>query len=162
MVVNQNRVEEDLLGKKEVPKEAYYGIQSVRAKENFDITGYSLDREFIIALAQVKKAAAIANMEVSGLDHTIGKAIVQAADEIIEGKFHDQFIVDPIQGGSGTSTNMNANEVIGNRALELLGDEKENYTRVSLINHVNMVQSTNDGVPKANHHSIFKMTEVFM
>src|SRR5690625_4465851 len=151
MVVNQNRVEEDLLGKKEVPKEAYYGIQSVRAKENFDITGYSLDREFIIALAQVKKAAAIANMEVSGLDHTIGKAIVQAADEIIEGKFHDQFIVDPIQGGAGTSTNMNANEVIANRALEIIGEEKGNYDVVHPNIHVNMAQSTNDAVPTAVH-----------
>src|SRR5690625_2066351 len=108
MVVNEYRIEEDLLGKREVPKNAYYGVQSIRAKENFNITGYPLDRDIIIALAQVKKAAAIANMEVSGLDEQIGEAIVQAANEIIEGKFHDAFIVDPIQGGAGTSVNMNA------------------------------------------------------
>lgn len=164
MVVNQTRVEEDLLGKKEVPAEAYYGIQSIRAKENFDITGHSLDRELIIALAQVKKAAAIANMEVSGLDHTIGKAIVQAADDIIDGKLHDQFIVDPIQGGAGTSTNMNANEVIANRALEILGEEKGNYTVVHPNSHVNMSQSTNDAVPTAVHiallHSIDRLVIV--
>lgn len=151
MVVNQTRVEKDLLGKKQVPADAYYGIQSIRAKENFDITGHSLDSDLIIALAQVKKAAAIANMEVSGLDDTIGNAIVQAANEIIEGKFHDQFIVDPIQGGAGTSTNMNANEVIANRALEILGEKKGNYDIVHPNTHVNMSQSTNDAVPTAAH-----------
>src|SRR5699024_3520634 len=147
MVVNHTRVEEDLLGTKEVPADAYYGIQSVRAQENFDITGHSLDSNLIIALAQVKKAAAIANMEVSALDHTVGKAIVQAADEIIAGNLHDQFIVDPIQGGAGTSTNMNANEVIANRALEILGEAKGNYKIVHPNTHVNMSQSTNDAVP---------------
>lgn len=151
MVVNHTRVEEDLLGTKEVPADAYYGIQSVRAQENFDITGHSLDGNLIIALAQVKKAAAIANMEVSALDHTVGKAIVQAADEIIEGNLHDQFIVDPIQGGAGTSTNMNANEVIANRALEILGEAKGNYKIVHPNIHVNMSQSTNDAVPTAIH-----------
>lgn len=151
MVVNHTRVEEDLLGTKEVPADAYYGIQSVRAQENFDITGHSLDSNLIIALAQVKKAAAIANMEVSALDHTVGKAIVQAADEIIEGNLHDQFIVDPIQGGAGTSTNMNANEVIANRALEILGEAKGNYKIVHPNTHVNMSQSTNDAVPTAIH-----------
>src|SRR5699024_9184376 len=151
MVVNHTRVEEDLLGTKEVPADAYYGIQSVRAQENFDITGHSLDSNLIIALAQVKKAAAIANMEVSALDHTVGKAIVQAADEIIAGNLHDQFIVDPIQGGAGTSTNMNANEVIANRALEILGEAKGNYKIVHPNTHVNMSQSTNDAVPTAIH-----------
>src|SRR5690625_3261403 len=163
MVVNQTRVEEDLLGKKEVPADAYYGIQSVRAKENFNITGHTLDSDLIIALAQVKKAAAIANMEVSELDHTVGKAIVQAADEIIEGKFHDQFIVDPIQGGAGTSTNMNANEVIANRALEIIGEQKGNYDVIHPNIHVNMAQSTNDAVPTAVHiallQSIDKLVE---
>lgn len=164
MVVNQTRVEEDLLGKKEVPADAYYGIQSVRAQENFNITGHPLDSDLIIAIAQVKKAAAIANMEVSGLDHTIGKAIVQASDEIIEGKLHDQFIVDPIQGGAGTSTNMNANEVIANRALELIGETKGNYDVIHPNIHVNMSQSTNDAVPTAVHvallHSIDRLVEV--
>src|SRR5690625_2598761 len=146
MVVNEARMEEDLLGKKAVPKDAYYGIQSVRAKENFNITGYSLDSELIIALAQVKKAAAIANMHVGSLEDNIGKAIVQAADEIIAGKFHDQFIVDPIQGGAGTSTNMNANEVIANRALEIIGKPKGSYDIIHPNTHVNMSQSTNDAV----------------
>lgn len=148
---NNTRVEEDLLGKKEVPVDAYYGIQSVRAKENFNITGYVIDEDLIVALAQVKKAAAIANMEVSGLDQKIGNAIVMATDEIIAGKLHDQFIVDPIQGGAGTSTNMNANEVIANRALEILGEEKGDYDVVHPNIHVNMAQSTNDAVPSAIH-----------
>lgn len=146
---NLTRVEEDLLGKKEVPKDAYYGIQSVRAKENFNITGYKIDANLIVALAQVKKAAAIANMEIGALDRNIGEAIVKASDEIIEGKWHEQFIVDPIQGGAGTSINMNANEVIANRALEILGEEKGNYDVIHPNIHVNMAQSTNDAVPTA-------------
>lgn len=146
---NLTRVEEDLLGKKEVPKDAYYGIQSVRAKENFNITGYKIDANLIVALAQVKKAAAIANMEIGALDRKIGEAIVKASDEIIEGNWHEQFIVDPIQGGAGTSINMNANEVIANRALEILGEEKGNYDVIHPNIHVNMAQSTNDAVPTA-------------
>ncbi len=102
----------------------YYGIQTARAKENFPITGYRIHEEMINALAIVKKAAALANMDVKRLYEGIGNAIVQAADEILEGKWHDQFIVDPIQGGAGTSMNMNANEVIGNRALEIMGHKK--------------------------------------
>lgn len=164
MVVNQTRVEEDLLGKKEVPAEAYYGIQTIRAKENFNITGHRLDRDLIVALAQVKKAAAIANMDVGTLDEKIGKAIVQAADDIIAGKLHDQFIVDPIQGGAGTSTNMNANEVIANRALEILGKPKGAYDTVHPNTHVNMSQSTNDAVPTAIRiallHSIDRLVDV--
>lgn len=159
MDVNQTRVEEDLLGQREVPANAYYGIQSVRAKENFNITGLTLDEELIIAIAQVKKAAALANMEVSGLDSTIGKAIVQASEEIIAGKLHDQFIVDPIQGGAGTSTNMNANEVIANRALEILGEAKGNYDIVHPNIHVNMAQSTNDAVPTAIHIALLRQID---
>lgn len=147
--MNEYRIEEDLLGKKEVPASVYYGIQTVRAKENFHITGYTIDRELIVAIALVKKAAALANMETGRLDHTIGNAIVQAAEEIIEGKFHDQFIVDPIQGGAGTSVNMNANEVIANRALEILGKEKGDYEVIHPNTHVNMAQSTNDAFPTA-------------
>src|SRR5690625_2933493 len=106
MVAGDYRVEEDLLGKKEVPASAYYGIQTVRACENFNITGYTIDPELIVAIATVKKAAAIANMEISRLDSEVGNAIVKAAEDIIEGNLHDQFIVDPIQGGAGTSVNM--------------------------------------------------------
>lgn len=145
------RVEEDLIGQLKVPKDAYYGIQSLRAKENFNITGYTIDSNLIRSIAYVKKAAAIANMEVSGLDKRIGQAIVQAAEEIIDGKFHDQFIVDPIQGGAGTSTNMNANEVIANRALEIIDEEKGNYDLIHPNIHVNMAQSTNDAMPTAIH-----------
>lgn len=150
-MVNQYRVEEDLIGEKEVPVSAYYGIQSVRANENFNITGYTIDSELIVAIAYVKKAAAIANMEIGSLEDEIGRAIVAASDEIIAGKLHDEFIVDPIQGGAGTSTNMNANEVIANRALEILGKEKGDYDVVHPNTHVNMAQSTNDAFPTAIH-----------
>ena len=145
------RVEADLLGTKYVPKEAYYGIQTCRAKENFSITGSTIDKELIKGIALVKKAAALANMEIKRLDKTLGEAIVTAATEVIEGKFHDQFIVDPIQGGAGTSINMNANEVIANRALEILGHNKGDYHILSPNNHVNMAQSTNDAFPTAIH-----------
>lgn len=145
------RIERDLLGEKEVPKNAYYGIQTMRAKENFPITGYPPHPELIRAFAYVKKAAAMANRDVGVLRVNIADAIIQAADEIIEGQWVDQFIVDPIQGGAGTSFNMNANEVIANRAIELLGGEKGEYLRVSPNSHVNMAQSTNDAFPTAIH-----------
>ena len=143
------RVEKDLLGTKEVPKDAYYGIQTLRAVENFPITGIPPHVEMIRALAAVKKAAALANMEVGVLKKTIGEAIAQASDEILNGGLHEQFIVDSIQGGAGTSMNMNANEVIANRAIELLGGEKGNYLLCSPNTHVNMAQSTNDVFPTA-------------
>lgn len=164
-MVNQYRVEEDLIGKKEVPTSAYYGIQSIRASENFNITGYTTDSELITAIAYVKKAAALANMETGSLDDTIGNAIVEAASEIIDGNFHDEFIVDPIQGGAGTSVNMNANEVIANRALELLGKEKGDYEVIHPNSHVNMAQSTNDAFPTAVHiatHRLVKRLEKTM
>ena len=143
------RVEKDLLGTKEVPKDAYYGIQTLRAVENFPITGIPPHVEMIRALAAVKKAAALANVEVGVLKKTIGEAIAQASDEILNGGLHEQFIVDSIQGGAGTSMNMNANEVIANRAIELLGGEKGNYLLCSPNTHVNMAQSTNDVFPTA-------------
>jgi aspartate ammonia-lyase len=145
------RVERDLLGTKEIPDQAYYGIQTLRAVENFPITGYKIHGELIKGLAIVKKAAALANMEVKRLYEGLGNVIVKAADEIIEGKRDDQFIVDPIQGGAGTSINMNINEVIANRALELLGHKKGSYVHLSPNSHVNMSQSTNDVFPTAIH-----------
>ncbi|WP_400163347.1 aspartate ammonia-lyase [Brevibacillus sp. TJ4] len=145
------RVEKDFLGEKEIPVNAYYGVQTMRAMENFPITGYRLHSSLIVAMAMVKKAAALANMEVSRLNPRLGNAIVSAAEEIIEGKWHDQFIVDPIQGGAGTSINMNANEVIANRGLELLGEKKGDYFHLSPNTHVNMSQSTNDAFPTAIH-----------
>lgn len=151
MEANTTRVEQDFLGKKEIPENAYYGIQTLRAVENFPITGYRIHEELIKALAMVKKAAAIANMNTKRLYSGLGEKIVQAAEEIIEGKWHDEFIVDPIQGGAGTSMNMNANEVIGNRALELLGHQKGDYKHLSPNSHVNMSQSTNDAFPTAIH-----------
>lgn len=149
MEMTEYRTERDLIGEKKVPKDVYYGIQTLRAKENFPITGYRVHPEMIRALACVKKAAAMANRDIGVLDETIANAIITAAEEIIEGKFHDQFIVDVIQGGAGTSLNMNANEVIANRAIELLGGEKGDYSIVSPNTHVNMAQSTNDTFPTA-------------
>lgn len=141
------RLEHDFLGELEVPDEAYYGVQTIRAMENFSITGERLDKDFIIAMATVKKAAALANMKTGRLDEKIGNALVKAADEVIAGKLHDQFPVDPIQGGAGTSVNMNTNEVLVNRALELIGEAKGSYDIISPNNHANMAQSTNDSFP---------------
>ncbi|MDA3131097.1 aspartate ammonia-lyase [Aliibacillus thermotolerans] len=145
------RIERDFLGEKEVPQEVYYGIQTIRAKENFPITGYPPHPELIKAVGYVKKAAAMANRDVGVLPKKLANAIIQAADEVIDGKFNDQFIVDAIQGGAGTSFNMNANEVIANRAIELLGGKKGDYTMVSPNTHVNMAQSTNDAFPTSIH-----------
>jgi aspartate ammonia-lyase len=153
------RIEKDFLGEKNVPADAYYGIQTLRAVENFPITGYRIHGELIKALAMVKKAAALANMEVGRLYKGLGEVIVKAADEIIDGEWHDQFIVDPIQGGAGTSINMNANEVIANRALEILGEQKGDYFKLSPNTHVNMAQSTNDAFPTAMHISVLSLLE---
>lgn len=143
------RIEHDFLGELEVPDNAYYGVQSLRGSHNFNITGQKLDSDFIIALAMVKKAAAMANLKTARLDSKIAKALIAAADEIIDGKLHDNFIVDPIQGGAGTSINMNMNEVLCNRALEIIGEKKGRYDIISPNNHANMAQSTNDVFPTA-------------
>ncbi|GAA0217672.1 aspartate ammonia-lyase [Selenomonas dianae] len=141
------RKEHDFLGELEVPDDVYYGVQTMRAIENFNITGQKLDPDFIKALAQVKKAAALANMDTGRLPHEIGDVLVRAADEIIAGSLIEQFPVDPIQGGAGTSINMNMNEVLCNRALELRGEPKGRYDIISPNNHANMAQSTNDAFP---------------
>ncbi|CAA7599442.1 fumarate hydratase/aspartate ammonia-lyase [Acididesulfobacillus acetoxydans] len=143
------RQEKDFLGSREVPDEVYYGIQTLRAVDNFPITGYRPHEELIRGLALVKAAAARANMETGSLNKTIGEAIVQAAEEIASGRLHESFVVDVIQGGAGTSMNMNTNEVIANRAIEILGGEKGDYARVHPNSHVNMGQSTNDVFPTA-------------
>jgi aspartate ammonia-lyase len=143
------RIEKDFLGEKEVSAEAYYGIQTLRAVENFPITGVPVHPELIRVLAVVKKAAALANMDVHLLPVPIGQAIVQAADEVAQGALAGEFIVDSIQGGAGTSINMNMNEVLANRAIELLGHTKGEYFHCNPNNHVNMSQSTNDAVPTA-------------
>jgi aspartate ammonia-lyase len=145
----RTRSEHDLLGDREVPHEFYYGVQTLRAIENFSISGVTLNFHPVIiqALAMVKMAAAKANYELGLLSKEISDAIVQACTEIINGKLHTHFVVDMIQGGAGTSTNMNANEVIANRALELLGYEKGEYQFCHPNNHVNLSQSTNDAYP---------------
>lgn len=146
-MVTPYRRERDLLGDREVPQEVYYGIQTARALDNFPITGNKPHRELVLALAHIKKAAAQANIKVKRLSPKTGNAIIGACDEILEGKLVDQFVVDAIQGGAGTSCNMNANEVIANRAIELLGGVKGEYLLVSPNTHVNMAQSTNDVFP---------------
>jgi aspartate ammonia-lyase len=143
------RKEHDFLGEMEVPDEVYYGVQTVRAMENFHITGEEVDKEFIQAVVMVKKAAALANMDTGRMKPEIGNALVAAADEILSGALLDQFPVDPIQGGAGTSVNMNVNEVLTNRALELTGHKKGEYQFISPNNHANMAQSTNDVFPTA-------------
>jgi aspartate ammonia-lyase len=143
------RREHDSLGERDVPNHAYYGVQTVRAIENFPFSGMHVGdyADFVRALACVKKAAAQANAELKALDPKIADAIAKACDEILAGKLHDQFVVDMIQGGAGTSTNMCANEVIANRALELLGKEKGDYQFCHPNDHVNCSQSTNDAYP---------------
>jgi aspartate ammonia-lyase len=150
-VSGRTRTEHDLLGEREVPSEFYYGVQTLRATENFPISGVSISHfpDLINALAQVKKAAAQANLELGLLDEVVARAIVQASEEIVNGKWHTHFVVDMIQGGAGTSTNMNANEVIANRALEIMGFQKGDYEHCHPNNHVNLSQSTNDVYPTA-------------
>ncbi|WML49747.1 aspartate ammonia-lyase [Neobacillus sp. PS3-34] len=156
------RIEKDFLGEKQVPIQAYYGVQTLRAVENFPITGYQIEKSLIKAMAIVKKAAAIANNSIGQLEEKVASAIILAADEVIEGKWHEQFIVDPIQGGAGTSINMNTNEVIANRALELIGQPMGNYHAISPNSHVNMAQSTNDAFPTAIHISVLSSLEVLL
>lgn len=157
--VKHFRIEKDFMGEKKVPSDAYYGIQTLRAKENFPITGYPPHKELIQAVGYVKKAAAKANFEVGVLDEKIANAIMKASDDVIEGKLNDHFIVDSIQGGAGTSFNMNANEVIANRAIEILGGKKGDYSVVSPNTHVNMAQSTNDAFPTAIHIACINLSK---
>lgn len=153
----ESRIEYDSIGSMRVPAQAYFGVQSLRAKNNFPITGRTLHPEFIVSLAQIKKATAITNRNVGNLDVTIANAIIQACDEIIDGHLQEQFIVDPIQGGAGTSSNMNTNEVIANRACEILGAAKGEYKAVHPNDHVNMSQSTNDVFPTAGKLTVLKL-----
>ena len=152
---NEYRVEHDSIGDKKVPADAYFGVQTLRAVENFRITGLSLHPEFINSLILIKKAAAITNREIGALDPGISEVIIKACDEVLDGKLRQYFVVDPIQGGAGTSLNMNANEVIANRAIELMGGKKGEYRLVHPNDHVNLSQSTNDVIPTAG-----KMTTI--
>jgi aspartate ammonia-lyase len=151
------RIELDSIGSMKVPENAYYGIQSLRGKNNFSITNKKINKELIISLAEIKKAAAITNKDAGILETKVANAIIKACNEIIDGKLHNEFIVDPIQGGAGTSTNMNANEVIANRAIELLGGVKGDYSIVHPNDHVNMAQSTNDVFPTAGKLTVLKL-----
>ena len=153
------RQERDSLGEREVPSEAYYGVQTLRAVENFPVSGRRERPELISAYALIKIAAAQANMSLGILDRERGDAIVKAAEEILEGKFADQFPVDIFQAGAGTSFNMNVNEVIANRALELLGKDRGQYEYLSPNDHVNLSQSTNDTFPTASHIAIVREAE---
>ena len=151
------RVEKDSIGTKDVPANVYYGVQSLRAAENFPITGLRMNPELIRSLAYIKKAAALTNLEAGLLNERIANAIVRACDEILAGKLREQFIVDPVQGGAGTSINMNANEVIANRAIELLGGVKGDYSLVNPNDHVNCGQSTNDVIPTAGKMTTLRL-----
>jgi len=141
-----NRIEKDVMGEIEVPADSYYGAFTQRAKTNFQISGIKAHKEFLAALATIKKAAAMANMELKQLDEKLGNSIVKAADEVIEGKFESYFVLDVYQAGAGTPFNMNCNEIIANRATEMLGGKLGQYI-VNPNNHVNMAQSTNDVIP---------------
>jgi len=158
------RIEKDFLGEKHVPDDAYYGVQTVRGKENFHITGMPMSREpyFVKAFGYVKKAAAMANRDLGVLDRTIADAIIRACDRVIAGDMNDHFVTDFIQGGAGTSTNMNANEVIANLALESLGHKKGEYQYVNPNDHVNFGQSTNDVYPTAFHLGLILRLESYM
>jgi aspartate ammonia-lyase len=143
------RVEHDPLGERSVPSDAYYGIQTVRAVENFPISGLHAPADLVTATVLIKKAAARANVELGRLDGRVGQAIITSADEIVNGALRDQFVVDIYQAGAGTSHHMNVNEVLANRASELLGGRKGEYRLVHPNDHVNMGQSTNDVFPSA-------------
>ncbi len=152
------RIEHDFIGQMEISDEVYYGIQTLRASENFFITNDKLCSYpvFIKSFAQVKKAAALANAQLGLIDEKLKIAICHACDLLVDGKYHDQFIVDMIQGGAGTSTNMNMNEVIANLALEYMGHQKGEYQFCHPNDHVNRSQSTNDAYPSALKIAIYE------
>src|ERR671914_667301 len=141
------RVERDPLGPLEVPADALYGVQTERARRNFPISGLRPLEPFVIAQVWIKKAAALTHKETGRLEPRLADAIVRAADEVLSGKHRDQFVVDPFQAGAGTSHNMNVNEVLANRANEILGGKRGDYKPVHPNDHVNMAQSTNDTIP---------------
>lgn len=148
------RIDRDSLGDVKVPSEAYYGPFTVRASSQYTVTGEKVDEDMIKAYAMIKKSAAIANMELNVLDKTKATAIIKSCDEILENKLQDQFIIDAINSGAGTALNMNINEVLANRALEILGKKKGEYDVISPNDHVNMSQSSNDTFPTAMHVAI--------
>uniref|UniRef100_C6E4H6 Fumarate lyase n=1 Tax=Geobacter sp. (strain M21) TaxID=443144 RepID=C6E4H6_GEOSM len=156
------RLEKDTMGVVEVPEGAYYGAQTQRAVANFPISGLKPHHALVRSTVRIKKCAAQANMGTGRLDAEVGGAIVKAADEVLAGKFADQFVVDPFQAGAGTSHNMNVNEVLANRAAELLGGKQGDYSRVNPNDHVNMAQSTNDVFPTAMRLAALELAEQTM
>src|SRR5580765_3318370 len=159
-----DRIEKDFLGEKQISENAYYGVQTLRGKENFHITGIpmSLEPNFVKAFGYVKKAAALANRDLGVLDPKIADAIARACDKLIAGEMRDQFVTDFIQGGAGTSTNMNANEVIANLALEALGHKKGEYQFVNPNDHGNFGQSTNDFYPPGCRRALILGLDSYM
>ena len=155
--LSKTRIESDLIGSREVPESALYGVQTLRGIENFNISKFHLNEYplFIQGLAITKMGAAMANRELDLLTEEQANAIIEACKEILDGKHHDQFPVDMIQGGAGTTTNMNANEVIANRALELMGHQRGEYQFCSPNDAVNRSQSTNDAYPTAIHIGLY-------
>ncbi|HMK15936.1 MAG TPA: lyase family protein, partial [Methanomicrobiales archaeon] len=156
------RQEEDSLGTRDLPDEVYYGIQTLRAAENFPVTGMREPASLIRACALVKQAAALSNMELGALDRVRGEAIATAAAEVAEGRLADQFPVDVFQAGAGTSFNMNVNEVIANRALEILGRRRGEYGYLSPNDHVNLSQSSNDTFPTASHLAVIGEADLLL
>ncbi len=157
----KTRTEHDSLGPKEIPEVAYYGSETVRALENYPISGQKFHTSFIWATAAIKKAAALANSDLGRLDSKIAKAIIQASEEVMAGKFSDQFVVDAFQSGAGVSQHMNTNEVITNRALEILNFQKGDHTKIHSHDHTNMGQSTNDVIPAALRVATIKLLREF-
>ncbi|MFX0132570.1 MAG: aspartate ammonia-lyase [Candidatus Hodarchaeota archaeon] len=156
------RIENDSLGEKKIPADVYYGIQTQRALENFPVSGIKEHPNFIKAYVFIKKAAALSHIELVRLDKEIGDNIIKACDEILEGKLQDQFVIDVFQAGAGTSFNMNVNEVIANRALEIMGESRGDYKKINPNDHVNMAQSTNDTFPTAMHiATLLSLEELF-
>ncbi len=157
----QTRVEHDSLGSKEIPEAAYYGSETARAIENYPISGLKFHPVFVWATAAIKKAAAQANSDLKRLDSKIAQAIIQASEEVMEGKLSDQFVIDAFQSGAGVSQHMNTNEVITNRALEILKFKKGDHSKVHSHDHVNMGQSTNDVIPTALRIAAIKLLHEF-
>jgi aspartate ammonia-lyase len=157
-VSDEFRIEKDTLGDVKVPADALYGAQTQRARENFHISGLPPQQDYVWGMVMIKKAAALANMDTGRLDKSIGDAIVQAADEALDGKLDEHFVIDPWQAGAGTSHNMNANEVLANRASEILGGDRGSNRKVHPNDHVNMAQSSNDTNPAAVRLGALRVT----
>ncbi|MBU9889871.1 MAG: aspartate ammonia-lyase [Candidatus Omnitrophica bacterium] len=162
MKKTKTRIERDSLGERPVPAEAYYGIETVRAVENFPVSGLRFHEDFIWALAAVKKACAIANRALRRLDARRANAVIRATGEVMAGKLRDQFVTDALQSGAGVSAHMNMNEVLANRALEILGRRRGDHAALHSHDHVNMGQSTNDVIPTALRLAVLKLSEDFM